>query len=383
MAVKKDYYEILGVSPNATQEEIKKAYRRLALKYHPDRNPSKEAEEKFKEISEAYAVLSDPEKRRQYDLFGHAGIEGNYSYEDLFRNVDFSEVFKDLGFDFGFGFDDLFGSLFGFGRRRTERKTPQKGRDLYSRLVIELKDAYYGSTKKLKVGRQVICSVCQGRGTKEPDGIETCKNCGGTGQVQHVSGNAFTRFVRITTCPACGGAGSKIVKPCPSCKGEGRIYEQKEIAVHIPAGIEDGSVLRIEGEGEAGFNGGPSGDLYVEVKIKPEKGIERRGADIYISKWISYPKAVLGGKEKIKLFDEEIEFEVPELAPSDSTIRIDGKGFPIETGGKRRGDLYIILKIDTPQKLTSEIREAVKRLAELLGEDISYPNRSRKRFFGL
>ncbi|MBC7100010.1 DnaJ domain-containing protein, partial [Candidatus Bipolaricaulota bacterium] len=167
----------------ATPEEIKKAYRRLALKYHPDRNPSREAEEKFKEISEAYAVLSDPEKRRQYDMFGHAGIEGNYSYEDLFRNVDFSEIFRDLGFDFSFGFDDFISSFFGFGRQRRREAAPQKGRDIYAQLEIELKDSYYGAVKEIVAGRHVICKECQGRGTTRPDGIQVCNNCNGTGQV--------------------------------------------------------------------------------------------------------------------------------------------------------------------------------------------------------
>lgn len=381
MAVKKDYYEILGVSRDATPEEIKKAYRRLALKYHPDRNPSREAEEKFKEISEAYAVLSDPEKRRQYDMFGHAGIEGNYSYEDLFRNVDFSEIFRDLGFDFSFGFDDFISSFFGFGRQRRREAAPQKGRDIYAQLEIELKDSYYGAVKEIVAGRHVICKECQGRGTTRPDGIQVCNNCNGTGQVQHVSGNAFTRFVRVTTCPVCRGTGSKIVDPCKSCKGEGRVYEQKEIKLNIPAGIEDGSILRLEGEGEAGYNGGPPGDLYVEVRIKPEKGIERRGADIYVSKWISYPKAVLGGKEKLKIFDEEIELEIPELSPSDSRIKVPGKGFPVTAGSTRRGNLYVVLKIDVPSKLTPEVKEALKQLSEVLGETLETMPKRIKNFF--
>lgn len=369
MAAKRDYYEILGVDRNATQEEIKKAYRRLALKYHPDRNPSKEAEEKFKEISEAYAVLSDPEKRRQYDLYGHAGIEGHYTYEDLFRNVDFSEIFRDLGFDFGFG--DIFSDIFGFWGQQTGTARRRKGRDLYANLEVTLEDAYYGAKKKFRFGKTETCKECRGTGAKGEDGLKDCVRCGGKGQIQEVSGNAFTRFVRVMTCPQCGGTGRVVVNPCPKCGGRKRIYQEKEIELDIPAGVETGTVLKIEGEGEEGINGGDRGDLYVEVSVAPEKGIERRGSDIYMRKWVTYPKAVLGGKEKLNLFKEEIEFEIPPLTPSGTMIRIEGRGFPKRISSKNRGDLFIEIGIAVPKKLNPEVREAVRRLAEVLGEDLN------------
>jgi molecular chaperone DnaJ len=365
MAVKKDYYEILGVDRNATQEEIKKAYRRLALEYHPDRNPSKEAEEKFKEISEAYAVLSDPEKRRQYDLYGHAGIEGRYTYEDLFSNIDFSEIFRDLGFDFGFGFGDIFDAFLGRTSRR--RETRRKGRDLYQVLEIDLKDAYYGREKTVNIGKYSQCKACSGTGAEGKDGLKSCERCGGTGQIQEASGNAFMRFVRVMTCPACGGAGRIIVKPCKVCSGEGRIFERKSISVRIPAGAEDGTVIRVEGEGEPGVNGGEHGDLYIELKVKPEKGIERRAADLFLKKWISYPEAVLGGVETIELFDEKIELEIPKLTPSGSIIRIPGKGMPTDYTGRSRGDLLVEIHISVPEKLTSAVKQEVEKLAEVLG----------------
>ncbi|MCX7831340.1 MAG: molecular chaperone DnaJ [Actinobacteria bacterium] len=375
MAVKKDYYEILGVSRDATPEEIKKAYRRLALKYHPDRNPSKEAEEKFKEISEAYAVLSDPEKRKQYDMFGHAGIDGHYSYEDLFRNVDFSDIFRDLGFDFGF--EDLFDSFFGFGRRR--REGPRKGKDLYLKVDISMEDAYYGSNKRVKVGKYESCPVCNGTGADGPDAIENCKKCQGTGQIQEVTGNAFTRFVRVMTCPLCRGTGKNILRKCKSCSGEGIVYKEKEIELKIPAGVESGAMMRVEKEGEAGVNGGQPGDLYVEINVKPEKGLERRGADIYIRKWVSYPVAVLGGVVSVKLFRETIEFKIPPLSPSGSIIRIEGKGFPKRLGGRERGDLLVEIGISVPEKITPEIREAVEKISSALEGDSSL--KSKKTWF--
>lgn len=375
MAVKKDYYEILGVDRNATQEEIKKAYRRLALKYHPDRNPSKEAEEKFKEISEAYAVLSDPEKRRQYDLYGHAGIEGRYSYEDLFSNVDFSEIFRDLGFDFGFGFGDLFEAF--FGRTSRKRETRRKGRDLYQVLEIDLKDAYYGNEKTINIGKYSQCKACNGTGAEGEEGLKVCERCAGTGQIQEVSGNAFTRFVRVMTCPVCGGVGKRIVKPCKVCSGKGKIFEKKSLTVRIPLGAEDGTVIRVEGEGEPGVNGGEPGDLYLELRVKPEKGIERRGADLFLRKWVSYPKAVLGGVEIIDLFGEKIEFEIPKLTPSGSVIKIPGKGMPIDFSGRSRGDIHVEIHISVPDKLTNEIKQEVEKLAELL----SIQNNRKKGFW--
>ncbi len=367
MPVKRDYYEVLGVSREATKDEIKKAYRKLALKYHPDRNPSPEAEEKFKEISEAYAVLSDAEKRRQYDMFGHAGIEGHYTYEDLFKGVDFSDIFRDLGFDFGFeGFSDFFSSFFG-GRRRTETRET-RGRDLRFDLVITMEEAFKGVEKEVTVPRTEVCPACKGSRAKPGSSPEKCPACGGSGQIQKVHGNAFTRFVQITTCRECHGEGVIVKEPCNTCGGEGIVQKVRRLKISVPRGVDTGFRLRLRGQGEAGLNGGPEGDLYVFVYVKDEPGVRREGSDLFIHKRISYPKAVFGGKSEIELFGEKIEFEVPEATPSGSTIVVEGKGMPA-VGESKRGDLYVTLQIDVPKKLSNRARELIEELAKEIGEE--------------
>lgn len=376
MAAKKDYYEILGVDRNATQEEIKKAYRRLALKYHPDRNPGKDAEEKFKEISEAYAVLSDPEKRRQYDLYGHEGIESQYSYDDLFRSVNFEELFR----NFGFNFDDIFESFFGAGTRQGRERAPERGRDIYLKVRVSMEDAYYGTKKTVKVGKYETCPKCNGTGAENKDGISVCSRCNGTGQVQEVSGNSFTRFIRVYPCPNCGGRGEIIVNPCKTCQGKGSYFVEKEISVDIPAGVDSGSLIQIAGEGEMGRNGGRPGDLYVEIELSPEFGVKRRGSDLEIKKWISYPKAVLGGKETVELFEERITFQIPPQSPSGTKICIPGKGFPKKVNSPERGDLYIELEIAVPEKITPEIKNALELLDKALKQEEAKESRNKGWF---
>lgn len=374
MAAKRDYYEILGVSRDASQDEIKRAYRKLALKYHPDRNPSPEAEEKFKEISEAYAVLSDPEKRRLYDTYGHAGIDSNYSYEDLFRGADFSD-FSDLFRGFGFsGIDDIFDMFFG-GRRHPRSR---RGRDLRYDLKISMEDAYKGAVKTIEIPRVEVCSSCGGSGARTPQDIETCQVCGGTGQVQKVSTSGFSRFVQITTCSSCGGTGQKIKKKCHECGGTGQVYKTRKITVNIPAGVDTGQMIRLAGQGEAGEKGAPPGDLYIYIEVIPENGLRRDGRDLYVNKWVPFPTAALGGKTALKLFGEEIEVEIPPGTPSGTMIKIPGRGMP-STGGGDRGDLYVTVQIDVPHKLSRKAKELIKQLSEELGSD----RPARKKFFNL
>lgn len=374
MAAKRDYYEILGVSRDASQEEIKKAYRRLALKYHPDRNPSKEAEEKFKEISEAYAVLSDPEKRRLYDAYGHAGIDSRYSYEDIFRGADFSD-FSDLFRGFGFGgFEDIF-DLF-FGGRRSSRS--RRGRDLSYDLHLTMEEAFRGTKKTLEIPRVETCESCRGTGARSPEDVETCKVCGGTGQIQKVSTSGFSRFIQITTCDQCGGRGVTVKKKCQTCGGTGQVYRSRKITVDIPAGVDNGHVIRLQGQGEAGEQGAPPGDLYVNIKIKPENGLRREGKDLYLNKWVQYPTAVLGGDVEIDLFGEKVNLHIPAGTPSGTMIRVPGKGMPLP-GSPSRGDLYVTVQIDVPRKLSKKAKELIKELSEELQNE----KQTRKRLFGL
>lgn len=379
MAKKRDYYEVLGVPRDASKEKIKKAYRKLALEFHPDRNPSKEAEEKFKEISEAYAVLSDPEKRQRYDMYGHQGIEGHYTYEDIFRSVDFSDILKDLGFNFGFGgfggFTDIFETMFG-RRERTDSRS-LRGRDLRYDLFISLEDAFKGTEKEITVPRTENCPSCKGSGMKDGARAETCASCQGAGQVQKVSGNSYARFVQITPCTVCRGEGTIITDPCKTCSGEGVVQRVRKIKVEIPKGVDSGFRLRLKGQGEAGSNGGSPGDLYVYVYVRDLPGLRRVDSDLYVTKLISYPLAVFGGSSTIDIFNEKIAFEIPKGTASGSTIVIRGKGMP-HIGSNRRGDLYITLHIDVPKHLSDRAKELINELAEELGEKTS---KQKRRWF--
>ncbi|RLF27477.1 MAG: molecular chaperone DnaJ [Thermoplasmata archaeon] len=365
---KRDYYEILGVPRNATKEEIKRAYRRLALKYHPDKNPGKDAEEKFKEISEAYAVLYDDEKRAMYDRYGHAGIDQRYSYEDIFRGTDFSDIFRDLGFDFDFGFtfDDIFERFFGhrtgFERRTTVRR---RGADLRYDIEISLEDAYRGIETEIHVPRTEICSLCHGSGAKPGTPIKTCPQCNGTGQIKKTQRTAFGILTQITTCPRCHGEGTIIEQHCPRCHGRGVVQKTRRIELKIPKGVEDGSQLRLPGEGEAGIHGGENGDLYVVVHIKKHPIYTRRGADLYLVKEITFPEAALGTKVDIETPDGGVEkLRIPAGTQNGDTFKINNRGMP-RLHGRGHGNLYVEIHIKTPEKLS---RKARKLLEELLHE---------------
>ena len=295
---KKDYYEILGVKKDSTKTEIKKAYRKLALKYHPDKNPDKTAEEKFKEISEAYAVLYDEEKRRLYDQYGHAGIDQRYSYEDIFRGADFGDIFSGMGinFDFGFGFNDIFEHFFGHRmnyNRRGRGPRRSRGMDLRYDIEISLEDAFNGLETEIDIPRTETCDSCNGSGAKSGTTPTKCSQCNGTGQSRQSRRTSFGMFTQITTCPKCHGEGTIIKDYCPECSGKGIIQRTRRIELKIPRGVDDGSQLRLSGEGEAGTSGGGTGDLYIVIHVKKHPKYNRRGSNLHIIKEISFPEAAL------------------------------------------------------------------------------------------
>jgi len=372
MTTKRDYYEILGVSKNATLEEIKKAYRELALKYHPDRVPpeqKKEAEEKFKEISEAYAVLSDPEKRALYDQYGHAGIDQRYAYEDIFKGADFGSVFDDLG-GFGFGssiFEDIFSDL-GFDIFGTRKKSAKKrGRDLQITIRITLEEAAKGVEKQLEYPVYDICPTCSGTGAKPNSKESICPQCKGTGQIVMSSG-----FFRLsTTCNRCGGRGKIITTPCSVCQGEGRVKTRKKIKIKIPAGVDTGSQLRIKGEGETGL--AAKGDLYVLIEVEPHPIFKREGSDLYTEVSISLTKAILGGEIDVPTLDGKVSMKIPAGTQSGKVFRLKGKGI-IDLHTKSYGDEFVKVNVIIPTNLTPQERKLIEEFARLRGEDIEKQN---------
>ena len=354
---KDDYYKILGLEKNADQKEIKKAYRKLALKYHPDKNPSKNAEEKFKDISEAYAVLSDNNKRKMYDTYGHAGIDQQYSTEDIFRGADFGDIFGGMGFDFNDIFEQFFGHRYGFGGNRRVR---QRGADLRYDIEINLNDAYSGLESEIRIPRIENCDDCRGTGAENKDSIKNCPNCGGSGQIKHTRRTPFGMISQVAPCNKCKGKGKIIENVCKKCKGSGNISVTRDIDIKIPRGVDDGSQLRLAGEGEGGTYG--NGDLYIVIHIKKDNRFHRRGTDLYTFKTISYPEAALGTTTQILTIGNEIEkLKIPPGTENGDIIKIKDKGMP-SLKGRSFGDLYVNIKIKTPKKLT---RKAKKLLEEL------------------
>ncbi|HDL10002.1 MAG TPA: molecular chaperone DnaJ [Candidatus Omnitrophica bacterium] len=369
--MKRDYYEILGVPRNASKEEIKQAYRRLAMQYHPDRvspEKKKEAEEKFKEISEAYAVLSDDHKRAQYDKFGHAGIDSQYTYEDLFRGVDFSSIFEDLGFGTSI-FEDLF-SDFGFFGTRTRTTRGKRGRDLEFRLEIDFEEAVKGTTKTVTFPSYEICPQCSGTGARFGK-LEVCPQCGGRGTINMHKGF----FSLTTTCSRCRGTGKVILHPCSNCAGSGRIREQKKIEVKIPPGVDDGTVLRIAGKGEPGSNGGAPGDLYLVITVKPHHFFQRRGKDIYCRVPLTLAEAILGGEVEVPTIDGKVRMKVPPGTQTGKIFRLRGKG--VSTSHGSRGDQLVEVFVEIPSHLSRE----EKRMLEAVIKNISDQAYSEKRKF--
>ncbi|MDN5330995.1 MAG: molecular chaperone DnaJ [Tepidanaerobacteraceae bacterium] len=367
---KKDYYEILGVGKDATEEEIKKAYRKLARQYHPDVNKSPDAAEKFKEINEAYQVLSDPQKRAMYDKFGHAGVDPNAAQGDFGGGG-----FGDFG-DFDFGrdiFGDIFDSFFGgFGEPR--KKGPVRGADIRYDLEITLEEAFLGAEKEIELYRTESCPRCGGTGAKPGTGAKTCPVCGGSGQVKQVQNTPFGRYISITTCTRCQGTGIVIEEPCPECRGTGNIRASRKIKVKIPPGVDTGSKLRLAGEGEPGARGGPAGDLYVVIHVKPHRLFIRQGDDLIYEAPISFVQAALGAEIEVPTLDGRVKLKIPEGTQPGTRFRIKGKGMP-HLRGYGRGDLHVKVNVVIPKKLSEKQKELLRKFAEISGEDVKQPHK--------
>jgi len=356
---KRDYYDILGVQHNATKDDIKSEYRKLALKYHPDRNKSPDAEERFKEISEAYAILSDDEKRAQYDRFGHAGIDSRYSTEDIFRGVDFDEIFRGMGFGGFGGFDSIFDMFFGGGRRARE---PTRGQDLRYDLEISLEQAYSGFTTEIEVPRSERCPVCNGSGAKPGTSPKKCSECGGTGQIQHVQVSGFMRFARIEPCRKCRGRGVIIDKSCSACRGVGIVERNRRINIRIPGGVDTGSQLIMRGEGDTPNGGGQHGDLFVVVHVRPHEIFRRQGNDLICRVDLNFSRAVLGGDVEVPTLDGKAKIVVPPGTQSGATFRLRKKGMPgLRENG--RGDELVVVQVKTPTKLSGRQQDLIRELA--------------------
>ncbi|MCS3923213.1 molecular chaperone DnaJ [Methanosalsum natronophilum] len=359
MTTARDYYEILGLSKDASAEDIKKAYRKLAMKYHPDRNKEADSEDKFKEISEAYAVLSDPEKRKKYDQFGHAGINGQYTEEDIFRNADFGDIFGEMG-----GLGDIFDMFFGGGGARSRRRRgPTPGSDLRYDLSITLEEAATGTEKKINVPRMENCETCGGSGAKPGTDPKTCSTCQGRGQVTRAQNTPFGRFMTTTPCRDCRGEGRIIDTPCAECRGNGKVKKVRKISVKVPKGADTGVRLMVRGEGEAGEPGAPPGDLYVFINVEPHDKFERFGDDIVYEVPISFTQAALGDSIMVPTLHGKVKMNIPEGTQTHSLFRLKGKGMP-RLQGRGEGDQHVRVIVRTPTNLTKSQKELLKKLEE-------------------
>ena len=353
----KDYYEVLGVQKSATKDQVKDAYRKLALQFHPDRNKAPEAEARFKEISEAYAVLSDDEKRRQYDSFGREGVYQRYSQEDIFRGVDFGEFFRGAGFG---GFDDIFSQFFGGGMGTRQAR---RGEDLTYHLQLNLEDLVEDSDKEIEIPRSEVCQTCGGSGARPGTSPRQCATCGGTGQVQKVQSAGFARLVRITACGKCGGRGYLVEDPCKECRGRGTVEKTRKIRIMIPAGVEDGHTLRLRGEGNAGESGVPPGDLYVVVNVLPHRVFARQESDIYLETKVGVVQAMLGAELTVPTLYGDVRLTVPNGTQPGMVFKVKGKGLP-RYGGWGKGDEYIKVNVEIPRSLTGQQKELLKKFGD-------------------
>ncbi len=366
----RDYYEILGVDKIASEDEIKKAYRGLAKKYHPDvsTEPKEVAEEKFKKLSEAYEVLSDPEKRKLYDQYGHDGVkqqfgQDGFTWDDFTRADDISDIFG-----------DIFGSMFGGGRGRRSRNSPQQGESLRYDLEITLKDVLNGTKVNLNVPHSVVCEPCKGTGG-EGGKVTTCRKCGGSGQVRTVRQSMFGQMVSVSDCPDCRGTGRGYDERCPDCRGTGRVSKDAHISLNIPKGMEEGMRLRVAGEGNAGHNGGPAGDLFVVIHVKQDKVFDRDGTNLWTGITTTYPKLVLGGEEMVTAIDgDKVVLKIPAGTAVGTVLRVPGKGLP-RTNSSPRGDMMVRVSVDIPKRVTEEEKELLMKLDSSAG---SKARRGRK-----
>ena len=366
MSTKRDYYDVLGVDKSADATAIKKAYRKLAMKYHPDKNPGdKEAEEKFKEINEAYEVLSDETKRRNYDQFGHEGVNG--------QGFGGAGGFGGQGFG---GFDDIVGDIFGdmfgggfSGGSRQRRRGPERGADIKQRVNISFEEAAFGKKVQVKINRSEECDQCHGSGAKPGTSKKTCPTCHGSGQVQSVQRTPFGNIASTRTCSTCNGEGEVIDSPCSKCHGKGSIRKTKTIEVDIPAGIDNGQMIKLGGQGELGTRGGPRGDLYIEVNVQSHPLFTRDGYDVYLEMPITFAQATLGDKIQVPTLDGKVEYEVPEGTQTGTVFRLKGKGIP-KLKSNVRGDQYVKVTVEIPKKLNEKQKELVREFAKECGQEV-------------
>ena len=370
---KRDYYEVLGVSRGASEDEIKKAYKKMARKYHPDLNPGdKTAEEKFTEVNEAYEVLSDADKKARYDQYGHAGVDPNFGAGGFGGGFDGSFDFGDLG--------DIFGSFFGGGfggGRRTNPNAPQRGESIRMSIAISFEEAAFGCEKAVTVERYETCDTCHGNGCAPGTSPEVCPDCHGTGTVQVRRQTPMGVFATSSPCPKCGGKGRIIHQPCKDCRGSGMVRKKKTIQASIPAGIDNGQTISIRGQGNAGKNGGPAGDLLITITVRPHELFRREGTSVLCEAPITFTQAVLGAELEIPTIDGKVKYTLPEGTQSGTTFRLKGKGIP-SINGRGRGDQYVTVYIETPKNLNKEQKEALKKFAETMGES-NYEE--QKKFF--
>ena len=374
MAEKRDYYEVLGIQKGASEDEIKKAYKKLARKYHPDMNPGdKEAEEKFKEVNEANEVLSDPEKKARYDQFGFAGVDPNYG-----AGAGGAGGFGG-GFDFG-DLGDIFGSFFGGGfggGQRRNPNAPQRGESIRASVSVSFTDAAFGCEKSVTLERSEMCGTCKGNGCAPGTTPEVCPDCHGTGTVHVRRQTPMGVFASNGPCRKCGGTGRLIHQPCPDCRGGGTVRKRKTIQVTIPAGIDHGQTISLRGQGNAGKNGGPAGDLLITVMVQPHDLFRRDGVDVFCEAPITFTQAVLGAELEIPTIDGKVKYSIPEGTQTGTVFRLKGKGIPV-LNGRGRGDQYVTVTIETPRNLNKEQKEALRKFSETVGEN-NYEK--RKSFF--
>ena len=369
---KRDFYEVLGVEKGASADEIKKAYRKLAGKYHPDRNPGdKTAEEKFKEIGEAYEVLSDDDKRSRYDQFGHAGVDPNFNPNAGGFSGGFGGGFGDFGDIFG----DIFGGAFGGGSSRATQNAPRRGENVATRLELTFEEAAFGCEKEVSALRIENCGSCNGTGSADGT-VETCSHCRGTGQVRTTQNFMGMQMQSTAPCPRCGGKGKVIKTPCNTCKGKGKVRRTQKIRVKVPAGVDEGQSVRVRGEGCVGSNGGPNGDLLVEILIREHPIFTRDGVDVLCEVPITFTQAALGAEVQVPTLDGKVSFDIPEGTQTGTTFTLSGKGIPYVGSSRRRGDQLFTVVVETPTKLTKEQKELLRQLDGTMEE-----TPKRKKFF--
>ena len=375
---KRDYYEILSVGKTASSDEIKKAYRKVAMQYHPDRNPGdKAAEEKFKEAAEAYEVLSDAEKRAQYDRFGHAGVRGNGRGAHA---PNMEDIFSQFGDIFG---EDIFGSFFGGGggtrTRSGQRARGTRGSNLRIKLKLTYEEIAKGVTKNIKVKKHVGCTTCGGSGAKDKGSVQTCSTCGGSGQVRKVTSTFLGQMQTVTTCPVCNGEGSTITAKCSDCKGEGRVYGEETVSIDIPAGVQEGMQLNVSGRGNAGERGGMAGDLVILIEEEPHKELQREGLNVAYELHISFPDAVFGTQVEVPTIDGRAKIKIPPGTQSGKVFRLKGKGFPA-VNSYEKGDQLVHVNIWTPQNVSGEERSMLEKMNHSNNFKPN-PDKNQKSFF--